>query len=108
MNLSEMLFIKSLPSVEDKSFYFPGLFLAEIANSGWILMHAEDELDREEISDYIDKLYIYAKEQGMDTQKLNGEVKELIRFYLEEARSAEEENLIINEDEFLKDFELDE
>lgn len=108
MNLSETLFIKSLTSVEDKTLYFPGLFLAEIANTEFILMHTEDELDREELSDYIDKLYIYAKEHGIDTNKLHGEVKDFIQFYIEESRSFEEENLEINEEDFLKDFELDE
>ena len=66
---------------EEIQLYLPGLLLAELFDSEFMYLDKDLNSDeRQSIRDYIDKLYLYGKQHGLNTFELQYQVQKQIGY----------------------------
>lgn len=70
-------------SEEDKKTYLPGIVFAGIVDYEMQLAQSENPNERDECKDAIDKFYLYANSNGVDTVDLQQAVRSALPVALE-------------------------
>lgn len=85
MNLEELPVYSVMESMseEDKKTYLPGIAFAGIIDYEMQLAQSENPEERDECRDAIDKLYLYANNNGIDTVDLQQAVRSALPVALE-------------------------
>ena len=85
MNLEELPVYSVMESMseEDKKTYLPGIVFAGVIDYEMQFIQSENPDERDECRDAIDKLYLYANNNGVDTVDLQQAVRSALPIALE-------------------------